>query len=493
MPNARKVSARLFATQNHDPIRSQASFVRVLSILVLFSIVIAKVYPLPYYLPIPTTLFVVSSLSTALIYIRNKPLARSIILILCPVSIFISSSNLFGDLNLYRNIYDTEVIIIGTVQDDAAYNNYSDYEFNITKINFAEDGEPLKGKIRVRTKQNIAVYRGDRVLVQGKVRPALGPRAASISYASVSLVESNPSQLELLRLRFFASVYTALPEPHASLGIGFIAGVRSSIPKEFQDKLSKVGLTHIIAVSGYNLTILVLAISKLGKKLSKYQQLTISLIVISVFLLATGFSPSIVRASIVCLISLACGFFGRKISPLNLILIAAALTASINPTYIWEDIGWLLSFLAFFGVLVLAPKISSIIFRNRADGAGLIGSVMLESFSAQVMTAPIISHIFGTFSVMSLLANILVIPFVPAVMLLVFIVGLVGMLSTNFAAALALAPRILLTVIVLIIDRLSALSWASVGVRFSQSATLIVYVSILIFTSISSKRSTKDN
>lgn len=405
-----------------------------------------------------------------------------------PVYVFISSSNLVSGLEVYSNLYDSDAVIIGTVQDDAAYNNYSDYEFNITKIKFAEDGEELKGRIRVRTKQNISLYRGDRVLVEGRVQPALGPRTASISYAGVSLVNSDPSWLEQLRLKFFSAIYTTLPEPHASLGIGFIAGVRSSIPKEFQDKLSRVGLTHIIAVSGYNLTILVLAIGKLGKKLSKYQKFSISLLVIMTFLLATGFSPSIVRASVVSLISLACTFFGRKISPLNLILIAAALTAGVNPTYIWEDIGWWLSFLAFFGVLILAPAMSSILFRRRSEDPGLIASVMIESFSAQIMTAPIIAHIFGTFSVISLFANILVIPFVPIVMLLVFLVGVIGISSSSLAALLAFMPRVLLTIVILIIDFFSNLRWASVGARISQITTLLLYIIILLFTFISSNR-----
>lgn len=460
-------------------ITSQVSFIRALCLFVLLAIILAKIYPISYELSYFTLAPLLLAVIIGLIYVRIRLLARTLILVLAPAFVFITSSSLVINLAIYQNLYGNDIAIIGTVQDDAAYNNYSDYEFNITKIKFAEDGESLKGRVRVRTKQNIALYRGDRVLVHGKLRPALGPRAASISYANVFLVSSKPSWLESLRLKFFGSIYTALPEPHASLGIGFIAGVRSSIQKEFQDKLSRVGLTHIIAVSGYNLTILVLAISRLGTRLSKYQKLTLSLIAIISFLLATGFSPSIVRASIVCLISLACSFFGRKISPINLILIAAALTASINPTYIWEDLGWWLSFLAFFGVLVLAPALSSIFYKNKPEGPGLVVSVTLESFSAQIMTAPIIAHIFGTFSLISLLANMLVIPFVPIIMLFVFAVGLAGTLSPGLATFLALAPRILLTIVVLIIEHLSSLSWASVGARISQFATFFLYLTII--------------
>lgn len=384
---------------------------------------------------------------------------------------------------VYEPIFGQKVELFGTVQDDAAYNNYGDYEFNITDVNFAGGGKFLPGRIRIRTKLNTSVYRGDRLFVSGTIKPALGARTGSISYAEVEVIRSEPSSLEQIRLKFFQSVYSSLPEPHASLGIGFLAGVRSSIPKDLQDRLSRVGLTHIIAVSGYNLTILVMAISRLGKKLSKYQKLILSLSLIFTFLLITGFSASVVRAALVSLISLSCAYYGRRISPLNVILITAAITASVNPVYLWEDIGWWLSFLAFFGVLILAPVIKKKIYKDREPK--LIAAIVIESLSAQLLTAPLIAHIFGTFSVISLLANILVIPWIPIIMLLVFTFGVVGMVSPDLALILGTFPKIIITPIVLIINKLSDLSWASTQLKLSQFGMIFTYLSIILFIKLS--------
>lgn len=409
-----------------------------------------------------------------------------LLLIFSSLFLYIHSSNFQDSLKVYESLFGKDIQLVGIVQDDAAYNTYGDYEFNITKITFAEDGEYLPGRIRIRTKQNISVYRGNHVFVSGKLKPALGSRAGSISYSTVEVIESNVSGLEKMRLKFFAAVYSALPEPHASLGIGFLAGVRSSIPKDFQDQLSKVGLTHIIAVSGYNLTILVLAVGKLGKRLSKYQRTLLSLGLILVFLLITGFSPSVVRAAVVCFISIACTFFGRKISPINLILISAAITAGFNPTYLLEDIGWWLSFLAFFGVLVLAPAIIGSVYKQKEPG--IIMGIIIESLSAQIVTAPLIAHIFGTFSVISLLANILVIPWIPLVMLLVLVVGLTGAWGLEFARYLGVLPKIILTPVVLIIEKLSSLPWASVQLKFSQPGMLLCYLLIGLYIKLANSK-----
>jgi len=118
-----------------------------------------------------------------------------------------------------------------------------------------------------------------------------------------------------------------------------------------------VGLTHIIAVSGYNLTIILHAGKRLLGKRSKRISTFLSLALIAVFLLLAGASASIVRAAIVSVLSIAAGYYGRTFKPLNLIVLAAAITAWANPVYVWSDVSWYLSFLAFYGVMVVSPLI----------------------------------------------------------------------------------------------------------------------------------------
>ena len=158
-----------------------------------------------------------------------------------------------------------------------------------------------------------------------------------------------------LRRYFAAGMQTALPEPAASLGLGLLIGQRSTLPADILLAMTTVGLVHIVAVSGYNVTILARAVQRTKIARSKFQQLFLALTLILMFIIITGFSASVVRAAIVSSLSLWAWYFGRSIKPMLLILFVAALTALINPIYVWSDIGWYLSFLAFFGVLIVAP------------------------------------------------------------------------------------------------------------------------------------------
>jgi len=104
-------------------------------------------------------------------------------------------------------------------------------------------------------------------------------------------------------------VQSALPEPLASFGMGLLIGQRNTLPQEISQDLLMVGLTHIIAVSGYNLTILLRSAEKVSGKRSKRMATLLSLALIGIFLLFAGTSASIVRAAIVSLLSIAAGYY----------------------------------------------------------------------------------------------------------------------------------------------------------------------------------------
>src|SRR5579884_3472805 len=186
---------------------------------------------------------------------------------------------------------------------------------------------------------------------------------------------------------------TALPEPLAPFAMGLLIGQRANLPAEVKQDLLMVGLTHIIAVSGYNLTIILQAGRRLLAGWSKRIATFLSLALIAVFLLLAGTSASIVRAAIVSVLSIVFAYYGRQLKPLNLLAMVAAITALAKPTYVWGDISWYLSFLAFFGVMVLAPLI-----QMRFPGrwhSSLLASVALESICAEVMSLPYVLYIFG--------------------------------------------------------------------------------------------------
>ena len=376
----------------------------------------------------------------------------------------------------YYDIFNKTVILTAQATEDGFYSSKSQLEFTADKITI--DNQTLPGKIRVWGFGEAAVYRHDIVKVHGKLYPALGGKQANISFAELDVIKRAQSPIDNFRRDFITGVESALPEPAASLGVGLLVGQRSLLPVDIALILTAAGLTHIVAVSGYNLTIIIRGTTKSLKRLSRFQILACSLFLIYTFLLVTGYAPSIVRAAIVATLGLIAWYFGRNIKPILLILIAAAITAFYNPYYVWGDIGWYLSFLAFFGILIVGPALTIRLFKHKK--APLLACVAIESLSAQIMTLPLIMLIFSRVSIISFLSNIVVVPLVPFGMLFTMFAGFAGMLVPAISGWIALPARIVLNTIISLAKWFSGLPGAKVQVSASAIAMLILYGILLI-------------
>lgn len=264
-----------------------------------------------------------------------------------------------------------------------------------------------------------------------------------------------------------------MPEPEASLGLGFVIGQKSALPDDLVDQLKIVGLTHIVVASGYNLTILVRFARRLLARRSRYLALVGSVVLVALFVAFSGLSPSMNRAAIVTGLSLLAWYYGRKFHPLQLIVFVAAASAFMYPVYIWGDLGWLLSFAAFTGVLVVAPIVTKLIFPKRDDPPAT-AQLVIETLSAELMTLPIIMIAFGYIPVFALLANILVAPVIPFAMAATFVAGLAGLISPVLSI-LALPASIIIGYVVAIVEQLSSISWAQIVIAIGPLFAVIWY------------------
>jgi competence protein ComEC len=419
-----------------------------------------------------------------IIFRNNKNLSLAFLLVLFLTVGFFRGGQLQAANLKYENYFGKKVTVIGIAQEDGYYSNSSQLEFNISNVEI--DGQALPGKVKVKGYGEPAVYRYDKIEATGKLYSTKGSRQAGMSYADITVLATTNSWLDDFRRKFLAGMETALPEPAASFGIGILIGQRSLLPDNILVALTAVGLIHIVAVSGYNLTIIVDFIKRISSRLSRFQVLFLSSLLIYGFILITGFSPSIVRASIVSILSLVAWYFGRKIRPVLLIVFVAALTGYFNPYFVWGDIGWYLSFLAFSGILILAPLIIKLTGRAKLPALVTIG---VETFSAQIMTTPLIMMVFGRVSVVGFLANVITVPFVPFAMLFSFIAGLAGMIIPAVSGWIGLPARLLLNAILLVAEKLASLPGAQKLASLSWQYMLVSYLAIAIFIVAMNKRS----
>lgn len=366
-----------------------------------------------------------------------------------------------------------------TATSDAAYGNRYQMEFTANHAVLTETGQKLAGSFKISGFGENMIYRGDRLEVKGKLYPMRGSNQARIAYAQVKRVGSGQNWYASLSRRFAAGMQNALPEPVASFSMGLLIGQRTNMPDTITAELTAVGLVHIVAVSGYNLTILIRGVQRIRLR-SKYQQLVLSLALIGLFVSVTGFSASIVRAALVSVLGLWAWYYGRTLRPIVLIALAAAITGLLNPFYVWGDMSWYLSFLAFFGILIIAPVIQARFFRRQPK---FLTAVVLETLSAELMTLPLIMMTFSQLSLVALVANAIIVPLVPMAMLLGAVAGAAGAIIPQLAGWLAWPASLLMTYMLDVIHIMasipSVLLHASINITYMLSFYLFVLIAVL--------------
>lgn len=418
-----------------------------------------------------------SCLAIPICYKLNRKLFAFTIFVFCLLIGMMRGQAYMNQLNKYQPFYKQQATLLVTATEDANYSERKQLAFTANQVTIVEPvQQKLVGEINVEGFGAPAVFRGDRVQIKGKIYPTLGGKQGSVRFANMTVIGSHENVIDKIRHRFSAGVYNAIPEPGASFALGLLVGQRSTLQTYIADALMLTGLTHIVAVSGYNLTVIVRAVQNLRAKKSRYQAALLSLSLVIVFVVMVGNSPSITRAAIVSFLSIVCWYFGRSIKPLLLILLVAAMTALYKPTYLWSDIGWYLSFLAFFGVLVLAPLLVRKFSKNKEPK--MIKLVMIETICAQVLTAPLILYIFGRTSILGIIVNVLVVPLVPLAMLLALFAGIAGMFLPSMAGLIGLPAKFVLSYMLGVTSVFSKIP----HITFERTITLFQMLAMYAFT-----------
>ena len=270
-------------------------------------------------------------------------------------------------------------------------------------------------------------------------------RNAGISVQSKG--HGDPLFARLLELKSIVrrEIAQALPQPQAGLLTGILLGDESGISPQLKDDFSRVGASHVIAISGFNMVIVSAIVIRVLSSLfaGKRATVTISAVaVIAVYSLFVGASPSILRAALMSsLLVIGSQLRRRTFVPASLAF--ATLLLSIGDPNVLLDIGFQLSFFAVLGLGLFADPLSQrfaalldrwLPRKLAAPVHGFLNEPLIVSIAAQVATLPLIILYFGRMSLVALPVNILIVPVQSAVLLL----GLAAVMVTVFAPALGL-------------------------------------------------------
>lgn len=232
-----------------------------------------------------------------------------------------------------------------------------------------------------------------------------------------------PSMMKNIRRSLYAwkeniehRINMLLPEPHASFMAGLLTGSRKGIPEELMNDFATTGLTHIIAISGYNITMITAIIMSMLFWLPVRWRFLPSVSAIITFTVFVGASAAVVRAAIMGILGLL-AMQCERIRDMRLTLLwTLAIMITWNPRYLWYDAGFQLSFLSVIGLLELSPYLGK---RMKAVPEFLgIRESLQATIAAQIATLPLSVLLFGRISLVAPLANVLIAPFIPLAMLL---------------------------------------------------------------------------
>lgn len=381
------------------------------------------------------------------------------------------------DLGGYGVFLNTVVSLQGVVAEDVPQREGGALEMRLKNVEI--DGKTLPGQIWLTSSSDMTIKRSDIIIVEGQLKEGFGTFPGSMYFAKIIKVE-RPEGADIardVRDTFTDAVRKGIPEPEASLGIGYLTGQRSTLPAELEDQLRIVGLTHVVVASGYNLTILVRFARRLFEKTSKYMAAASAGAMIICFMLVTGFSPSMSRAGLVAGLSLLAWYYGRTVHPMVLLPFTAAVTLLINPMYIWGDLGWYLSFLSFVGVILFSPLVHDY-FWGQEKQPGVVRQTLIDTMSAQLITFPVLAFSFGEYSPYALLANLLVLPLIPLTMVLTFITGIVGLVIPQIVTFVGIPADIILGYMTYIVRWVAELPGAQSELTFGVMAMLVSYIAI---------------
>jgi len=275
-----------------------------------------------------------------------------------------------------------------------------------------------------------------------------------------------------------------LPAPQSGLMVGLLLGGGRELPKDLQDDFSRTGLTHIVAVSGYNVMIIAeyLMLTGLIIGLWRRQAFWLALAGIILFVVVIGLPSSAVRAAIMGGLLLWAMKKGRLASSANAIIFAAAVMLALNPLLLRWDAGFQLSFLATIGVVYVAPLVEKYLLR-REKSQGLWEIITL-TLGAQIFVLPLILYQFKNLSFISPLANLLVLPIIPATMLLGFLAVVFSYIYLPLGVFFSWLSYMPLKYETSIVSWLSGLPFAATEVTFpwwAAGLSYLILVGLMIY------------
>ncbi len=408
-----------------------------------------------------------------------------------------------------------KVILQGVVSDEPSIKDNSvQLIVSVTSLYVDDKEEEVEEKVLVTTGLFPEFKYGDLVKVEGMVKKPenfstdngkdfnyIGYLAKDdifyqISFAEVEIISRNngsyiKDRLFTFKNAFINKINLTIKEPESSLLSGLLLGAKNSLGSDLQEDFRQAGVSHIIALSGYNITIVAESIMVALSFLPQFASMSFGILGIILFSIMTGGSATVLRASIMALLVILARSTGRKYDITRALLLAGVFMLIQNPKILVFDISFQLSFLATLALILVSPivakKMTFITEKYK------LRELIVSTVVTQIFVLPFLLYKMGFLSIFALFANVLILPVIPLVMLLGFIVGIIGFISTMVIIPVALACSFFLSYILKVIDLVAHLPFSYLMIKnFSLSMMILIYFIFFVIILYSQPLKEKD-
>jgi len=282
-----------------------------------------------------------------------------------------------------------------------------------------------------------------------------------------------------LKHAFLDNVSNVIPEPKSSLLGGLLVGAKQSLGEDLLNDFRIAGVIHIVVLSGYNLTIVADAIMRFFSFAPRLWGLSLGGLGIILFAVMTGAGATVVRASLMALLALLARATGRIYEITLALLLAGFIMLVYNPKILVFDPSFQLSFVATLGLIHLSPLIDR--FLSWAPRAVGVRDIIGATIATQIAVLPLLLYMTGTLSIVSLPANLLILPFVPLTMLFGFLAGVVGFVSWLLSFPFAFIAHILLWYELTVVEYVVRIPFASIGGFVISAPLMFALYGVLLY------------
>jgi competence protein ComEC len=259
--------------------------------------------------------------------------------------------------------------------------------------------------------------------------------------------------------KFLEKINFLIPNPESIFAGGLLLGERSDFDQTLKQSFVDTGMIHIITLSGYKVTMVASWFVKLFSFLSLNLAIGMGILAVWCFVLMTGATASAVRAGAMATLALIARATGRNYDVARALILTAVVMVLLNPFVLFYDASFQLSFVGTIAIIFYVPKIEKY-FLWVSERFGL-RDIVTMTFAIYIFVCPFILYEMGSFSFVTLPANILIMPFFPLTMIFGFLTGFIGILSNVLAVPFAYISYFLLHYELWVINFFSGLSFAS--------------------------------